>query len=137
MKFIIKLLMLLLVSDLLICTHINIKPDESILKKKTTKRKLIKKVHKFLKNEENETKNTDNNIISNWVFIPLTVLIFIMTIVSIIGFLILILNSASTDPSTTAIKNNLTRNELNELLRIKQKITTRMMSNLTAPPRLE
>ncbi len=91
-----------------------------------------------MKNEDQpETNNTDNNIISNWVFIPLTVLIFIMTIVSIIGFLILILNSANTNPTVATIKNNLTRNEMNELLRIKHKIKTRMMSNLTAPPRLE
>ena len=136
MKFTIKgLILFLIISEILICAHL--KMDEGLMKKKTTKRKLIKKIHKFMKNDDQLETKPENNIISNWVFIPLTVLVFIMTIVSIIGFLALILNSANSNPTEAAIKNNLTRSELNELLRIKQKIKTRMMSNSTAPPRLE
>ncbi len=138
MKFTItKLILFLLLSEVLICAHNNIRSDDIPVKKKTTRRKLIKKVHKFMKpDDEDNSKTENNNNISSWVFIPLTVLIFIMTIVSIIGFLVLILNSANSSPTEAAIKNNLTRSELNELLRIKQKIKSRMMSNSNAPPRL-
>ena len=112
-------------------------------RKRLSKKKTIKKVHRFIKNDKipemnnNNSDNKGNSYFTYFIFIPLVTFILIMTIVSIIGFLILIFNSTHTftkKDSTNSIKNNLTKDEYNELLKIKQKIKSRMKSNLNAPP---
>ena len=83
---------------------------------------------------ENFTKNQNKNesyIYASWfIFVPLVLLIFIMTILSIAGFLILILNSTNSSSSndkktllrnqiTRLNRNNLSNQEIIDILRLK------------------
>ena len=82
-------------------------------------------------NESNEDIAKTNAIqYASWfIFVPLVILIFIVTILSIIGFLMLILNSKSTHSHNhnpilqpTRISNNLSNTEIIEILRFKQSL---------------
>ena len=68
---------------------------------------------------ENITKSQQKNesfMYASWfIFVPLVLLIFIMTILSIAGFLILILNSTNTN--TTLDKKEMLRSQINRLNR--------------------
>jgi hypothetical protein len=92
---------------------------------------------------ENEMKFTvksntqDDSLmyISSFVFIPLVVLIFVMTIVSIIGFFILLLNSNNSNNNTSTIRtqalsfrNNLNNNEILEILQFKKYLKKKQKS---------
>jgi hypothetical protein len=81
--------------------------------------------------ENNEVIAKTNAIqYASWfIFVPLVILIFVVTILSIIGFLMLILNSKSTHSHNhnpilqpTRIRNNLSNTEIIEILRFKQSL---------------
>jgi hypothetical protein len=121
---------------------------EPVLRKKTLYRKTIthKKIKKLRTTEHVEklpTKQKSPNYFSYFVFIPLVMFIFIMTIISIIGFIVLMLNSfgalkkqGNQTPSLNSelVKNNLTNEELTEIMKLKQLIRNRIKSNYNAAP---
>jgi len=76
----------------------NIKPIEII----HTYHKIHKKVnlkHNDIEQEYNHNDNNINNIYFHWgIFVPLVILLFIITVLSIIGFLFLLINSATKLP---------------------------------------
>jgi hypothetical protein len=77
-------------------------------------------------------KKSDSFLYVSWfIFVPLVLLIFIMTILSIAGFLILILNSTSShshnhnpilQTPVNRARNNLSNSEILEILKYKQQI---------------
>jgi hypothetical protein len=70
-----------------------------------------------------QAKPSDSILYVSWfVFIPLVFLIFIMTIVSIAGFFILLLNSTASNKSEEngQTRSNLTQNEILEIIRYKK-----------------
>jgi len=74
-------------------------------------------------NNKSQQQNDSIYFISWFIFVPLVLLIFIMTILSIAGFLILILNSSATNksPSSHAHSSQLSQNNLllnNEIIDI-------------------
>jgi hypothetical protein len=104
---------------------------------------------KFQDNSQLSNKQQDTLMyLSSLIFIPLVVLIFLMTVVSIAGFLILLFNSsnASTDVSSMrsqafAFRNNLNNSEIIELLKykkyLKKKTKTEKNSNYQQEPEPE
>lgn len=106
----------------------------------------------FMENFKKNHSNNDSFVYASWfIFVPLVLLIFIMTILSIAGFLILILNSTNNTPSTdkkTYLRNQISRlsrnnlfsdQEILEILRMKQhkKVKSKRHSNYKAEPEPE
>ncbi len=105
----------------------------------------------FMENFKNNQYKNDSFVYASWfIFVPLVLLIFIMTILSIAGFLILILNSTSSTPSidkkthlrnqiSRLSRNNLSNQEILEILRMKQhkKAKAKSHSNYKAEPEPE
>jgi hypothetical protein len=118
-----------------------------------------KKLYKFKENEKKDlnddvekssTKTSDSPLllVSWFVFIPLVLLIFVMTILSVAGFLILVLNSNSTGSNqcnrqsnnrtdntrftrqnTPGNRNVLTNSEILEILKYKQMMKKKMKNS--------
>ncbi len=118
---------------------INIRKNKSLLKFRSLEKNhtRIKKIPenqlKFIENFNKNIKNTNNksHAFASWfIFVPLVLLIFIMTILSIAGFLILMLNSTSstslTDKKTLLIdqisrlnRQNISNQDIINILRYK------------------
>merc|ERR1712160_42515 len=65
--------------------------------------------------ENNKQKNTSFMYLSWFVFVPLVLLIFVMTFLSIIGFLILILNSSNDSCNAESDKKEILRGQINQI----------------------
>jgi hypothetical protein len=104
--------------------------------KKTITRKKIKRLRD---NIPQTNVNTGNNYISYCIFFPLVLFIFTMTIISVIGFFVVMFSSlgklnTEDNLNTTVIKNNLTNSELLEILRLKKLIKQRIKTTNQAAP---
>jgi hypothetical protein len=128
---------------------------EHIVKKKIVKRKIIthhsvqhREQHKEtlgnLKGSNGTTSDSDTNNLRYYLFVPLVGFIFIMTIVSIIGFFVMLFGSNGLLSekaleggfTSSVVKNNLTKEEYMEIVKLKQIIKERMRSNHKAAPGL-
>lgn len=70
----------------------------------------------FIENMTKSQQKNDSFMYASWfIFVPLVLLIFVMTILSIAGFLILILNS--TNANSSLDKKEILRNQINNLNR--------------------
>ena len=118
------------------------KSEQHLVKKKIIKRKVIS--HKTIHREPMLTDNMGINkdsVMRYYLFVPLVGFIFLLTIVSVIGFFVMMFNSKGLFDSTTegsftnsVIRNNLTKDEYLEVVKLKQIIKERMRSNYKAAP---
>lgn len=101
---------------------INLRKNKKIFKMKsldknhTHQQEITEDQIQFIENFTKNQQKNDSYIYASWfIFVPLVLLIFIMTILSIAGFLILILNS--TNSSSPIDKKTLLRNQISRLNR--------------------
>jgi len=122
-------------------------------------KEVVENVDMDIKHREKELRLQDDNQIHNkqqdtlmylssLIFIPLVVLIFLMTVVSIAGFLILLFNSSNANTEirsmisqALAFRNNLNNSEIIELLKynkyLKKKTKKEKNSNYQQEPEPE
>jgi hypothetical protein len=134
-------ILLLLSFELTLCQELT--PMKAVEEAHTKTKKIIRKTftHKRIKKlrEIDYTKPKANQL-SYFIFIPLVLFIFIMTILSVVGFLVLMISSFGNlrnekeNINSTVIKNNLTNGELLEILKLKNIIKERIKSNNNAAP---
>ena len=130
-------------------TKKNLKMKSSTEKSQLNHKDITEDQLKFLNNFTKNQQNNDYYMYASWfIFVPLVVIIFVMTILSIAGFLILILNSTNSHSPVnkeTYLRNQISRmnrdnlgsQDVMDLLRLKHRGKNKRKNNSNYKPEPE